>query len=91
VKKVLGWIGTILFFGFIVALLFAEELLPELLRDRIPDVPDWIAWLGLGLLGAALLGLWSYVLLNPKHWRQWRQASADRRERRRRLENFEVD
>ncbi|MCQ7029662.1 hypothetical protein MRO55_24475, partial [Escherichia coli] len=88
VKKVLGWAGTILFFALMVALVFAEEVLPDLLADRLPD---WIAWVVIGLFGAALLGFWGYVLLNPKHRRQWRQAWADRRERRRRLADFELD
>jgi hypothetical protein len=88
IKRVVGWVGTVLFFGLLVALVFAEELLPELIADRIPA---WIAWTVLGLLGAAFVALWSYVLLNPKHWRQWRQAWHDRRERRRRLANFELD
>ena len=87
-KKVIGWVGTILFFGLIVALVLVEELLPELLEDRIPA---WIAWTVLGLLGVAFVAFLSYLLFNPKHWRQWRRAWTDRRERRRRLANFELD
>jgi hypothetical protein len=88
---VLGWIVTILFFGVVIALLIAAEVLPDLLKDWIPDGPDWIAWTVIGLVGASFVGLWGYILLNPKHWRQWRQQRAEKRERRRRLENFELD
>jgi hypothetical protein len=91
VKKVIGWVGTILFFALLVVLAFAEELLPELIEGWLAGLPAWIAWTVLGLLGAAVVTFLTYVLFNPKHWRQWRQARADRRERRRRLANFELD
>ena len=86
-RTVFGWVASIALFAGVVVLTLAEEAMPELLKGRLDFVPTWVWWT---IIGGFVVFL-GWALFNPKARRRWRQNREEARERKRSLDNFELD
>lgn len=91
-RHVLGWIVTIVAAALFIAVKtgaeFAKELAEELIPAALTD--SWIGTVVMVVVLGACVAFWVYALLSSNVREAWRQARAERAERRRKLENFEL-
>lgn len=92
-RGVLGWIVTIVLVTAYIGGLVAVLVGAEFVNARLPATDPRYNWIGVLIAivlfgGVAALGL--YVLFSPKARQARRLARAERAERRRKLDNFEL-
>ncbi|HEX6682080.1 MAG TPA: hypothetical protein VF062_04770 [Candidatus Limnocylindrales bacterium] len=88
-RKVLGWTISILVLAAVVALGVAEEVLAD--RLDLTDAAAWGIIAGIGVLFLAVAGSVVVTALRPQERRARRAARELDREKRRKLESFELE
>lgn len=91
-RHVLGWIVTIVAAALFIAVKVGAEIAKEFAEGLIPAalIDSWIGTVVTVVVLGACVAFWVYALLTGKAREAWRQARAERAERRRKLENFEL-
>lgn len=92
-RRALGWLVTIAAGAALLTVLVLAEIAPDLISARLPasdPADNWIGILIVTVLFGGFAAFWLYLLLSPKQREFRRQRRAERDERRRKLENFEL-